>query len=316
MDLLSTLSGSLMEGFLPAGWDLKKIDDCVDPDPTTLTRRQPGWHANFEPVVCQSLSDFETLMGHEIALTIKRSRDAGEKLILILPVGPMGMYRWVVYFLCEWGVSCDHVWGFNMDEWSDAAGNSLPASHPGSFEHAMEAAFYGPLGNRTVPRNQRHFATKGVLPDYPKRIAVLRQQGAKLAVIFGIGRVCHIAFWEPQFAGEFASEADWKRQTHRLGAKLHPLTIEQNALTSFKSRTTLVPAYANTIGPALFLAADRIIGGADGTFGRGMQWQGLSLRMTLQHPPTPWIPSTYMPTLAGKLFYLKELAEPLVAECH
>jgi glucosamine-6-phosphate deaminase len=78
----------------------------------------------------------------------------------------------------------------------------------------------------------------------------------------------------------------------------------------------LVPAFANTIGPALFLAADSIIGGADGTFGRGMQWQGLSLRMSLQHEPTPWIPSTYMPTLAGRLFYLQELAEPLVAECN
>ena len=103
-------------------------------------------------------------------------------------------------------------------------------------------------------------------------------------------------------------------QTHRLGAKLHPLTVEQNALTSFKSRTTAVPAYANTIGPALFLAADRIIGGADGAFNRGMQWQGLSLRMTLQHEPTPWIPSTYMPTLPGRLFYVKELGQPLVAE--
>ncbi len=82
--------------------------------------------------------------------------------------------------------------------------------------------------------------------------------------VFGIGRVCHIAFWEPHFAAEFASEAEWKKQTHRLGARLHPLTIEQNALTSFRSRTTLVPAFANTIGPALFLAADRIIGGADG----------------------------------------------------
>ena len=47
---------------------------------------------------------------------------------------------------------------------------------------------------------------------------------------------------------------------------MHPLTIEQNALTSFKSRTTLVPAFANTIGPALFLAADSTIGGADGAF--------------------------------------------------
>ena len=63
-------------------------------------------------------------------------------------------------------------------------------------------------------------------------------------------------------------------QTHRIGARLHPLTIEQNALTSFKSRTTLVPAFANTIGPGLFLQADRIIGGAEGVFDRGMQWQG------------------------------------------
>jgi glucosamine-6-phosphate deaminase len=247
---------------------------------------------------------------------IKRSRDAGEKLILILPVGPMGMYRWVVYFLSEWGVACDHVSGFNMDEWSDAEGNSLPASHSGSFEHAMEAAFYGPLGTRTVPRSQRHFATKSVLPEYAARIGDLRRQGAKLAVIFGIGRVCHIAFWEPHFAGEFANESDWKKQTHRLGARLHPLTIEQNALTSFKSRTTLVPAFANTIGPGLFLGADRIIGGCDGTFGRGMMWQGLSVWMTLRHPPTPWIPSSYMPTQPGRLFILQELAGPLVAECN
>src|SRR5580692_3387349 len=180
----------------------------------------------------------------------------------------------------------------------------------------MEAAFYGPLGTGTVPKSQRHFATKSQLPEYAERIGGLRKQGAKLAVIFGIGRVCHIAFWEPHFAAEFESEAEWKRQTHRLGARLHPLTIEQNALTSFKSRTTLVPAFANTIGPALFLSADRIIGGADGAFNRGMQWQGLSLRMTLHHEPTPWIPSSFMPTLAGRLFYLRELAQPLVAECN
>jgi hypothetical protein len=32
------------------------------------------------------------------------------------------------------------------------------------------------------------------------------------------------------------------------------LTIEQNALTSFKSRTTHVPAFANTVGPGLWAA--------------------------------------------------------------
>src|SRR5262249_59008261 len=109
---------------------------------------------------------------------------------------------------------------------------------------------------------------KNELPTYASQISDLKKQGARLMTVFGIGRVCHIAFWEPQFAAEFASEAEWKRQTHRLGAKLHPLTIEQNAITSFKSRTTLVPAFANTIGPGLFLGADKIIGRCDGALGR------------------------------------------------
>jgi glucosamine-6-phosphate deaminase len=255
-------------------------------------------------------------MGHEIAREIKLARQASRPLILILPVGPMGMYRWTVFFLKEWGVPCDHVHGFNMDEWSDADGNTLPSTHSGSFQFAMEHAFYGPLGSLTAPPKQRHFALKGELPTYAAQIAELRKQGGRLVTVFGIGRVCHIAFWEPHFAAEYANEMEWKKPTHRLAAKLHPLTVEQNALTSFKSRTTLVPAFANTIGPGLFLAADRIIGGADGTFNRGMQWQGLSLRMTLQLAPTPWIPSTYMPTLSGRLFYVRELAEALVAECN
>jgi glucosamine-6-phosphate deaminase len=316
MNLLTTLAGSMMEGFLPAGWDLKKIDALAATDPATLTDREAWWHPQFEPVGCASVEDFDTYLGHEIAREVQLARAAGRPLVLILSVGPMGMYRWTVYFLKEWGVPCDHVHGFNMDEWSDADGNTLPPENPGAFQHAMEAALYGPLGAGTVPPKQRHFALKYELPTYADQIRDLKKAGGKLVTVFGIGRVCHIAFWEPHFAAEFPDEAAWKCQTHRLGARLHPLTIEQNALTSFRSRTTLVPAFANTIGPALFLAADRIIGGADGAFNRGMQWQGLSLRMTLHHAPTPWIPSSYMPTLPGRLFYLKELEGPLEAECH
>ncbi|MBI3407420.1 MAG: glucosamine-6-phosphate isomerase [Planctomycetes bacterium] len=316
MNLLTTYRGSMMEGFLPAGWDLAKIDRLGDLSGADMVKRREWWNARFEPYACASLPDFDTFMGHEIAREIQLAKQASRQLMLILPVGPMGMYRWTIYFLKEWGVSCEHVHGFNMDEWSDAQGNTLPPENSGAFQYAMEQAFYGPLGKATVPAKQRHFAVKNELPQYAEQIDALKKQGARLVTVFGIGRVCHIAFWEPHFAAEFAKEAEWKKETHRLGARLHPLTIEQNALTSFKSRTTLVPAFANTIGPALFLAADRIIGGADGTFGRGMQWQGLSLRMTLQHEPTPWIPSTYMPTLPGRLFYLQEMTAPLIAECN
>ena len=314
MNLLTTFAGSMMEGFLPRGWDLAKIDACCSNPPGTIRDRQAWWNPGFEPIPCESVADFDVMMGHEIAITIKRARDAGKKLALILPVGPMGMYRWAVYFLKDWNVSCDHCYGFNMDEWSDSKGTTLPANDPGAFQNAMQGAFYGPLGKLTVPESHRWFATPDQLPHYAERIGELKGQGAELVVIFGIGRVCHIAFWEPHFAEEFASVDEWKKQTHRLGARLHPLTIEQNALTSFKSRTTLVPAFANTIGPGLFLAADRIIGGAEGVFGRNMQWQGTSLWMTLRYGPDAWVPSTFMPTLPGRLFYHVELAGPLEAE--
>jgi glucosamine-6-phosphate deaminase len=314
MDLLSTFAGSMMEGFWPQGWNLQRIDEITGLPPASVTERQPFWHDDFQPVACRTVDDFDVMMGHEIARNIQRTRAEGKPAALILPVGPMGMYRWAVYFLKEWGVSCDHVHGFNMDEWSDARGQTLPADNPGAFQNAMDAAFYGPLGSLTVPPDRRWFATPDRLPAYAQRIAELKRQGGELIVIFGIGRICHIAFWEPHFAAEYDTDTDWKAQTHRLGARLHPLTIEQNAITSFKSRTTLVPAYANTIGPGLFLQADRIIGGADGILGRGMQWQGQSLWMTLRYGPDPWVPSSFMPTLPGRLFFLTELAGPLVPD--
>lgn len=316
INLITTIKGSLLEGYFPEGWNLAKLDQLCALPPEKLTARERWWRRDFAPRPCASIADFDTMLGHEIALEIRGAAERGQDLALILPVGPMGMYRWAVYFLDAWGVGCAHVHGFNMDEWSDAEGRTLPASDPGSFQRAMEEAFYGPLGKKTVPRKQRHFATRNALPRYPEAIAAIKARGGRLVTVFGIGRACHIAFWEPHFAAEYEDETAWRAAEYRIAAQLHPMTIEQNAITSFKSRTTLVSTRANTVGPGLFLQSDRAIGGADGALGRGMMWQGMTLRATLKHPPTPWIPSTYMPTLAGRLYYLAELAGPLEAECN
>ena len=315
MEFNSTVKGSALEGFYPAGWDFEKIDACIG-ESETIEEHQRHWNRDFSAIKCDSLEEFNTYMGHEIALQIKEAKDRGEKIAFILPVGPMGMYKWVVYFLKAWKVSCEHVYTFNMDEWADAEGNTLPSDNSGSFQYAMENALFNPLGELTVPSAQRNFATRENLPTYPEKIDALKKEGARLVLVYGIGRMCHIAFWEPTFAADYACAEEWEKAPYRIGAKIHPLTVEQNALTSFKSRTTLVPCRANTIGPGLFLKADYAIGGADGTLGRGMQWQGMSLWMTLRHEKTPWITSTYIPTLAGKLFFLKELAGPLCAECN
>ncbi|NLF28514.1 MAG: glucosamine-6-phosphate isomerase [Clostridiales bacterium] len=314
MDMVSTFKGSYFSEVFPKGWDIVRIRDCAANPPESITERQGFWHRDFQPIVCEVLEDFEVYMGHEIALRIARAKSEGRELILILPVGPMGMYKWAVFFLKEWDIDCQHVHGFNMDEWSDAEGNTLPPTDPAAFQNAMTKAFYGPLGKLTVPEAQRNFATKENLPKYAEKIAALKSRGAEQIMVYGIGRACHIAFWEPHFADEFETVEEWKKQNCRIGARLHPFTIEQNALTSFRSNWSLIPCYANTIGPGIIFQSDYCIGGADGVFSRGMQWQGLTIWMTLRYGPDKAVTSSFIPTLPGKLFFMKELAGPLTAD--
>jgi glucosamine-6-phosphate deaminase len=59
-----------------------------------------------------------------------------------------------------------------------------------------------------------------------------------------------------------------------------------------------------------------MLGGADGSFGRGMQWQGLSFWTTLRYKPDIWVPSSFIPTMPGNLYFVKDLAGPLIAECN
>jgi glucosamine-6-phosphate deaminase len=316
LTMLNTIRGSLLENFYPSGWDLRRIDRCCDLGLKKLTAPARHWNDDFKPVAVKSVAEMDQRMGDAIADEIETTRKQGRALAIILPVGPMGMYKTVVARLKASGTKADHVHTFNMDEWSDARGNTMPGNQPGGFENAMTEALFGPLGRLTAPPAQRNFATKRNLPTYPQKIAALRKSGAKLVTVYGIGRACHIAFWEPQLAAEY-SEADWKKQTHRLGVALHPLTIEQNALHSFNSRFTLIPCFANSIGPGLFLSSDRCIGGADGAYSdRGAMWQGMSLCVTLQYGPSTWVPSSWMPTMPGRLFFLRELAGPLRPDAH
>lgn len=317
LDLLSTLKGSLLESFYPRGWNLRRMDQCAAMTRDQLLTPAKWWHADFKPRIVKDVAEMDRLMGDAIADAVERTRRANVPLALILPVGPMGMYATVVRRLRASRTACDHVTTFNMDEWSDRNGRSMPGDQPGSFEQAMGDALFGPLGKLAVPSEQRNFATRENLSTYAGKIAKIKELGGRLVTVYGIGRACHIAFWEPHLAEEFPALADWRVQTHRLGVPLHPLTIEQNAITSFNSRFTLVPCFANTIGPGLFLQSDFCIGGCDGAYpDRGAQFQGMSLCVSLQHRPDPWIPSTFMPTMAGRLFFLKELAGPLQPDAH
>jgi glucosamine-6-phosphate deaminase len=311
LNMMNTIRGSRLEGFYPRGWDLKRIDACCAMTLKQLTAPAKHWHRDFKAIPVDAISE---PMGNAIAVEIERTRHRGQKLAIILPVGPVNMYETVVRRLRLRGTNCDHVTTFNMDEWADHSGNSMPGNQPGGFEFTMNQMLFDPLGKNTVPKSQRNFATKKNLPTYASKIAAMKKDGARLVLVYGVGRTCHIAFWEPHLA-DGITLAQWKKKSHALGVDLHPLTIEQNSLHSFNSRFTLIPCWANTIGPGLFLQSDFCIGAAEGAYPEyRAQWQGMSLCVTLQHPPTPWLPSTFMPTMPGRMFFTKPLAGPLLPE--
>lgn len=317
LNMHTTIKGSRLEHFYPQGWDLQKLDACCELGLEKVTKPASFWHPDFVAVPVLNVAEMDAAMGNAIADQIEQTRKAGQKLAIILPVGPMGMYKIVVRRLKASGTKCDHVTTFNMDEWADRDGNTMPADQNASFEYAMNEAFFGPLGELTVPKNQRNFASKINLPTYAGKIAAIKNGGGKLVTVYGIGRAFHIAFWEPHLAEEFPTLEEWKKQTHKIGVPLHPLTIEQNSLHSFNSRFTLVPCFANSIGPGLFLQSDFCIGGADGAYpDRGAMWQGMSVCATLQYGPSIWVPSSWMPTMAGRLFMMKELGGPLLPDAH
>lgn len=316
LNMLNTIKGSLVENFYPDGWNLDRIHSCIGGSSEEALRRESFWNSEFEAICCKDRPEFYAKLGYEVATYIREAREQGNKLAVIFPVGPMEQYDWIVYFLKKWGISCDHLYCFNMDEWSDCEGNTIPGNEPGSFEYAMRKGFYDKLGNLTVPENQRFFARKELLPSYSELISRIKEEGGKLLTVYGVGRDFHIAFWEPHFAADYKSEEEWKSAQYRIGAKLHPLSIEQNAILSFQSDFTSVPCRANTIGPGIFLKSDYCLGGVDALLNYGAATAVVSLWGTLKYGPDMWLPSSYIPTIPGKFFFVEGLTKPVNANEH
>ena len=301
MNLLTTFAGSMMEGFLPQRLGPRQ-DRRLLLAPRRGDRRAAALVASrtSSRSPARSVADFDVMLGHEIATAIRRTRDQGRRRGAD-PAGradgdvPLGR-------LLPQGVGrrlrprprLQH----GRVERPRRRRRSRPTT-PARSRTRCRRPSTARSASRTVPESQRWFATPDRLPALRRADRRAEGEGGRAdRHLRHRPGLPHRLLGAPLRRPSIASVDDWKAQTHRLGARLHPLTIEQNALTSFKSRTTLVPAFANTIGPGLFLQADRIIGGADGVFDRGMQWQGTSLWMTLRYGPDPWVPSSFMPTLA------------------
>ncbi len=273
---------------------IKKADITEHPNP------------EFRITVIEEPSDFHLAFAMDFVGRLKKAREEGKGLVVILPVGPMSQYRMAAAVINSIGLNCHHLTAFNMDEYADQDGNTAPPSWPGSFQKAMRDNFYNLITEDLRPLEERlHFPTKGNLPYYAR---LMEDAGGVDVCYGGVGWCGHVAFWEAHLGAEFEGMEDFVKAGPRL-VDLHPMTIMQNALHSFGGDWSMVPPKACTIGPAQVVGARDRSFWLDGAIAGGIGWQRFIARLAAHGKPNPYVPATVLQTVPGSYTLLGAVAE-------
>jgi glucosamine-6-phosphate deaminase len=264
---------------------------------------------DFRISVHDSRQSLYAAFADDIVGTILEGLSEGRKPVLIVPAGPMPQYHAAARIINKQRISLKDVTFFAMDEWANELGESAPGSWEGSFQFALRSQFFARIDSELLPLDhQLNFPSSATIADYGKRIADL---GGADVCFGGIGWSGHIAFWEPQLGREFAGDLTAYQAASSRLVDLHPLTVAQNALTSFAGDWSNVPPRAVTIGPAEILGARRRSFWLDGDLGGGVTWQGFIARLVAHGPVNEFVPGSLLQTARSDLAVLEAIAAPL-----
>jgi len=243
----------------PLWWDYTTLEPEILADAARLSVKdleklsRPG----FKVVMYDTLQDFYLAEALEYITAWKQST-ADNPAGICGPIGPTEQLPLVARLVNELELNLRdaHFWG--MDEWVDAAGKPVPATHPLSFAKAdMEMCFLRINKKLRIPESNLHFPT-GDLAAYSKtydQVRCLVMQG-------GQGEVKHWAFNDPpQRKGRYKDNPPSPEEYRKLKTRvtdLHPMTIIQNARTSGGGQVALVPTQAATVGPFETWKAEKV----------------------------------------------------------
>lgn len=242
-----------------------------------------------QPVELRHGSDMADL-GRDLAEAmlgeIRRAQQEGRNATLIVPVGPVDEYPFLVKWINESKLSCRDVMLINMDEYLTDDDRWLPAVHPLSFRGYMDRVFYNLLDPALAPRPENR-----VFPDPQDCGAIQRlidTRGGVDACYGGIGINGHIAFNEPPEPGETISAETFAA----LPTRVLSLTRETRTINSVTvgGGLEVVPRRAVTVGMKEILGARRL------RFYCNRPWQSAVARRALHGPITPACPASFLRT--------------------
>jgi glucosamine-6-phosphate deaminase len=261
----------------------------------------------FRISVIQDAAQFYGAFATDIVRRIKEAGEAGRRIVMILPVGPVPQYEIAARMINEMRISCKHLVTYNMDEYADQDGNTAPADWPGSFQTAMMRNFFLKIAPELRPEQRNiHFPTKEVINDYGRMI---EDEGGADVCYGGIGWCGHIAFWEADLGREFGDDLDAFKKAGPRCVELTPMTIMQNALHSFGGDWSWVPPKANTIGPKEIVSAKDRSFWLDGDLGGGVSWQRFIARLCAHGPVNTLVPGSLLQTVPGTYTLLGGVAD-------
>ncbi len=219
----------------------------------------------------------------------------GGKVTMILPVGPVGQYPLFAGKVKERGLDCRNLWTFNMDEFLDRNGRTIPQSDPMSFKGTMMKSFFDQIPpDLRMPVEQMFFPRHDNMDDIDRAFDEHAADGVDLCLA-GVGPEGHFAFNEdPNFRHVEVSEEEFLADRTRL-VMVNTSTVDMDALVASCGDRSAIPPFAVTIGPHDVLRAKRTeVVFFAGTFQRN------ALRETLFRTPTMRFPGTLLRARKGQ----------------
>lgn len=276
-------------------------------NPLSIPKEKLGLNS---PVPLDVLSDIPAVIerfADDLMKEYLHAKKAGrEKVVFIVPVGPVGQYDlWAEHCNSE-GVGLHDLVLINMDEYLTEDGRDLiPLTDPLSFRKHMQEHFLAKLDPELAPPPEHLLFPD---PKDPQNVPVAIEDYGGCDVCFGgVGITGHVAFNDPPEPGETVSLEVFRQLPTRV-VRLSRETRLINSITTSRGNIDRIPGLAVTVGMKEILESRKV------RIYMNRTWQSAIIRKILHGPVTPAVPASLLQKHSDARFvaaeYVTELPEP------
>ncbi len=259
------------------------------------------------PIPLEVLADDAAVVARfagDLVAEYRAAKEAGrEKVVFIVPVGPVGQFDLVARRCNAEGISLADLVVINMDEYLTADGKDfIPTSDPLSFRRHMDDHFFGLLDRALAPPPpQRLFPDPADIGAVPRAI---ERYGGTDVCFGGIGITGHVAFNDPPEPGESVSVEEFAALPTRV-LRLSRETRLINSVTTSRGNVARIPELAVSVGMKEILESRKV------RIYMNRDWQSAQVRRILHGPVTVDVPASLLQRHSDVRFVIAETVAEL-----